>query len=175
MQDCFREHPDVYGAELTEDLDEETEAALDEANAPSAAAAPPPDAPYSGSKPISENTPAHNLTAQPPSTPTSASSSPSSPTSATPPAAAATLGSKAGETLPSDASTGGEKSGTKVNDVDGPSGVSAEEPNRTQRAKEASKQVKEDHDSQKSEQERSESSSAMPKAAHDTTSMNEGR
>lgn len=52
MQDCFRQHPDIYGSELDEADDEDDLAPIDDAGAPSPSPAPaPPLDPAEGSIP----------------------------------------------------------------------------------------------------------------------------
>lgn len=148
MQDCFRAHPDIYGAELTDDMDDETEAALQDAAASDAA--PVANAPYSGASTSADVVPEHNLTA----------SSPASPASM-----------PANQTA-EDAST--SSTGTKVSDVRSADGASPNDAGRSERARQAAQQVRDDFGEHK-EAERSETSSVIPKAAIDTRSMNEGR
>lgn len=64
MQDCFREHPDVYGAELEEEAAEELEAQEDVDRQK------PPPAPYSG-EPGADKMPDSSTTALPSASPTS--------------------------------------------------------------------------------------------------------
>ena len=75
MQDCFRQHPDIYGSELEEDQEQEQE--QQELDAP----APAPDAPIPTSTPLTAS-----LDQQPiPESATSAKSEPpSSPLSSSP-------------------------------------------------------------------------------------------
>ena len=76
MQDCFRQHPDIYGSELdeAEDEDNNTTAPIDDA-----AASPAPASPLGG--PIEGSVPAAATSAAPESHPLPSSSSPDPPAS----------------------------------------------------------------------------------------------
>ena len=133
MQDCFRDHPDVYGAELEDDdQDIQEEDAATPSDAPSEASQPtqpsPPPAPESGA-------------GQTPTAPPTKSTSSKPASSSAPP--------------PSHAS------------AESPS--PSEERGRTERAKAATRQVKEEHEPQ------SESDEVVPKAMFDATASNEGK
>lgn len=147
MQDCFRAHPDIYGAELTDDMDDETEAALQDAAASDAA--PIANAPYSGASTAADEVSEHNLTANPSASP---ASMPANQTT---------------EDAPK------SSTGTKISDVRSADGR-PNEAGKSARAKQAAKQVRDDFGEHK-EQERSETSSVIPKAAMDTRSLNEGK
>ena len=181
MQDCFRQHPDIYGAELTDtegDLDDETAAALADSEAPETAAPTsspsssptligsndptPASAPYSGSTPPSTSTPDHNLTAAPSASPTSVGGS------------SGTHDSDSGTTT---AGITTSNRGTKIADLRTASSKDTKQQGRSARAKEAKEQVTEQHgDSMKgSEKERSEGDGRVQtKAAADEAGNNTG-
>ena len=73
MQDCFRQHPDIYGAELSDDPEDEDEV-FDAEPQPAGVVA---TAPYSGSETVQKQVPDANLTATPSSSPITLSSAPS--------------------------------------------------------------------------------------------------
>ena len=64
MQDCFREHPDVYGSELTGEGEDELEGEMDAAPARQEQSTPVA-APYSGAKTPVDEAPGANLTSTP--------------------------------------------------------------------------------------------------------------
>lgn len=146
MQDCFRAHPDVYGAELsddTEDLDDEM--ALDASQEPVAA-------PYSGASTAGASQSDANLTAPP-----SSSSQP-------------TLGegkkARSSGALAKTQSQGKPRSsGEKVADTKlGQTNEESESDTkaRIERSKAAQRQVQQDHGEPTSE-----SAEMVPKAWHD--------
>ena len=73
MQDCFRQHPDIYGAELSDDPEDEDEV-FDAQPQPAGVVA---TAPYSRSETVQKQVPDANLTATPSSSPITLSSAPS--------------------------------------------------------------------------------------------------
>ena len=76
MQDCFRQHPDIYGSELDDAEDEGDAPPIDDAASPSPSPSPaPPLDPAEGS------TPAAATSATPQSQPLASSSSPDPPAS----------------------------------------------------------------------------------------------
>ena len=75
MQDCFRQHPDVYGSELDDDED-----GAPPAN-PEGGEVPATSTIATTSTPESDSTPSSSIAATTPSEPTSPSSSTSSPSS----------------------------------------------------------------------------------------------
>lgn len=78
MQDCFRQHPDIYGSELEEDQDQDQEP---ESDAPT----PAPDAPIPTSSPLTASPDQQPI----PLSATSATSEPQSPLSSSTPDASA--------------------------------------------------------------------------------------
>ena len=74
MQDCFRQHPDIYGSELDEADDEDDPAPIDDAASPSPVPAPAPPL-----DPVEGSIPAAATSATPESQPLQSSSSSSSP------------------------------------------------------------------------------------------------
>lgn len=142
MQDCFRAHPDVYGAELsddTEDLDDEL--ALD-APAPSRE---PAAAPYSGAKTAEAAVPDHNLTASPSASQVSLGE-----------------GTKASNSTSTPKTQASRTKGEKIADTKPRKMGKAEADAKTERALAAQKQVQDDHGEPTSE-----SAEVVPKAWHD--------
>ncbi|KAI4131761.1 MAG: hypothetical protein LQ347_002850 [Umbilicaria vellea] len=133
MQDCFRDHPDVYGAELDDDdQDIQEEDAATPSEAPSEPSQPTQPSPSPAPESGAGQTPTAALAKSTSSKPASSSAPPPSYASA---------------------------------DTPSPS----EEKGRSDRAKAATRQVKEEHEPQ------SESDELMPKAMFDATASNEGK
>lgn len=133
MQDCFHDHPDVYGAELEDDDQEVQE---EDAATPSDASSEPSQPTQPSPSPAPESG-----AGQTPTAPLTRSTSSRAASSSAPP--------------PSHAH------------AEHPS--PAEEKGRTERAKAATRQVKDEHEPQ------SESDEMVPKAMFDATASNEGK
>ena len=147
MQDCFRDHPDVYGSELEDDEEGQEEGV-------------PPGIDSSDAKP---QTPYLS-----PSPESGAGQTPSQPS----PSPA--LESGAGQT-PTESSSKSTASKPTSSSAPPPSHASTEHPSpeekkrRTERAQSAAKQVREEHAPS------SESDDLVPKAAFDATGSNGGK
>lgn len=141
MQDCFREHPDIYGAELADDDDEE-ETQLDRDVASAA---------RSNESKTDSSTDAREPAASPksPGEPSKSVAKPSAETSKS----AVDSSSQTSAPAPNPETGDGEKVGDKKS-----------APGSTKRAQQAKAQVQTDHGDAKSE-----SDEVVPKAWHDAT------